>query len=246
MAKAKQTTHKLKWKNLGFIRNGWDESQMIKYSDEGFLWLCRELRNGYRKLNNFTIRDRKWHPTQRSGSRSWDWNGLDEATRKPFAKINPPDLAPKVLPRTLCAEEREELGRTAHSNWVAVLEQQRRCGVEVADADLRPWSDLSDAEREFFRHSGESLALPDYMMWDWLASWRKMVGEKSFRKKMFELSVSAAMQTWNRDWTEAQRYMAADTIVKLSGMLEVPPEDYAPDTKVKTNGKKAGRRYFIA
>jgi hypothetical protein len=223
MTKPKIRTRRLKWKNLGFIPEGWDESQMIKYGDEGFLFLCNELRDDYRKLTNYTVKDRKRRPGWRGGNCSHDWSGLDEANYKPGAKTGPPNQAPKVLRRTLCDEERQQLGRTAHQNWVAVLEQHRKCGREVSDADLRTWLELCDEEREMFRRSGEALALSDYVIWDWLAGWRKMVGEKTFRKKMFELSVSAAMQTWNSDWTDAQRYMATDIIVKLSEMLNVPP-----------------------
>lgn len=222
MAKRQRRTRKLNWKRLGFIPNGWGETQMIKYGDEGFLYLCNELRNDYRKLINFTIKDRKWRPGQRGGNYSHDWSGLDEAIHKSGAKIGPPNLMPKVLPRKLSDAEREELGRIAHKNWVAVLEEQRKCGREVSDGELRPWSDLHDEEREFFRRSGESLALPEYIMWDTLAAWRKLVGEKAFRKKMFELSVSAAIERMNRDWTEGERYRATDVIVKLSGILDVP------------------------
>src|SRR5688572_11647570 len=99
MAKQQRRTRKLKWKHLGFIPNGWDDSQMIKYGDDGFLWLCNELRDDHHKLMNFTIKDRKWRPGQRGGNSSSDWSGLDEAIHKPGAKIGPPNLAPKVLPR---------------------------------------------------------------------------------------------------------------------------------------------------
>src|SRR5580765_2294224 len=109
MAKAKRPARRLKWKHLGFIPNGWG-SLMIKYGDEGFLFLCNELRNDYRKLTNFTIKDRKWRAGQPGGNSSHDWTGLNEAIHKPGAMTGPPNLVQKVVPRALGADEREQLG----------------------------------------------------------------------------------------------------------------------------------------
>ena len=43
---------------------------------------------------------------------------------------------------------------------------------------------------------------------------------KTFRKKMFELSIEAAFQSWLPDWSDAERYRATDIITKLAGMLD--------------------------
>jgi hypothetical protein len=219
---AKPRKIRMNWKQLGFIPSGCDESSMIKYGDEGFLYLCNELRNDYRKVANFTIRDRKWRPGQPSGNGSTDWSGFYEAIDKPGAKIGPPDIFVKLVPRVLSKEERDELGKTAHANWVAVMAERRRCGQAVSDAELRRWDDLSDEERELFRRGAESLAQPEYATWDALTRWRQMVGEKVFRKKMFEVSVSAAFERMTPNWTTAEKYQATAVVVKLSEMLDIP------------------------
>jgi hypothetical protein len=111
------------------------------------------------------------------------------------------------------------LGKTAYHNWVAVQEQQRAAGHPVADAELRPWDELPDADKEMFRRGGESLAPPEAAMCDAVGQMRQKMGEKAFRKKMFELSISAALEKMIPEWTEAERYRAPDIIVKLSGTL---------------------------
>jgi hypothetical protein len=219
----------VKWKNLGFIPNGWDDSRMIKYRDQGFLYLCREYRDDWRKIAGFSVKILK--PAHRKGqgytSCSNDWTGLDEELFKQGADRSPPPVNIHLRPRQLSKEEREEAGQTAHRNWVAVRSQQRAAGQVVADDELRSWDDLPEADRELFRKSGESFALPEHMMWDAVNQMRQKMGEKAFRKKMFEISVSVAMEKMNRDWTEAERYRATDIIVKLSGMLDVS-ESVAP------------------
>jgi len=104
-----------------------------------------------------------------------------------------------------------------------VKKQQRELGQEIPDAEVRNWEELSDEQKEVYRKSADSLALPEYLMWDAIAQMRKKMGEKAFRRKMFELSVSVAFQRLLPDRSEAARYQATDYIVKLSNMLEVPP-----------------------
>lgn len=221
----KRRTPKLKWKNLGFVPHGWDESKMIKYRDPGFLYLCRELRDDWRKLRDYTIKDLKWKPGQGGCNVSHDWAGLDDALSKAGGEPEPPPISLSVKLRELTPDERELLGRESHRHWVAVRKQHRACGQVVADWDLRAWEELSDSEKEVFRKSADSLALPEYLMWDAVAQMRKKMGEKAFRKKMIELSVSVAFERMVPKWSEAQRHHATDYIVKLAGMLVVPPAE---------------------
>jgi hypothetical protein len=225
MAKRRRRTLRLKWKHLGFLPEGWDESRTIKYRDEGFLYLCRLLRNDWREFVKLglTVRDLKWRPGRGGCNCSYDWTGLDDAILRHGRELEPPPLSVRVTARKPGPEEREELGRTAHRNWRAVRQQQRAAGQPVDDADLRPWDELSEGERELFRRGGETLAVPDEMMWAAMAEIRKRMGEKAFRRKMFEVSVSVAIEKLNPDWSEAERYRATHVILNLSEMLEVPP-----------------------
>jgi hypothetical protein len=133
-----------------------------------------------------------------------------------------------VTPRRLSDEEREELGRTAHRNWIAVRKQQHAAGLAVNEDELRPWSDLPDEDKELFRRSGESLALPDEIFLEALKQQRKLMGEKAFRKKMFEIRLSVAIEKMMPEWSEAERYRAIDIVLKLSEMLDVPPSSGSP------------------
>lgn len=213
---------KLKWKNMGFIPHGCDDSKMLKHGDPGFLFLCQQLRDDWRKFSGFTIKDRTWRPGRKSGSSSFDWAGLEDAVYKPGAHVDPPDVGVRVQLRKLTPEERETFGRDAYRTWVAVRSQHKVMGQDVPDEELRPWGDLAEAEKEVFRNSAASLAEPEQMFWDGLAQVRKQMGEKAFRKKMFELSVSVAIEKMLPSVTEAERFWVTDMVVKLSGMLEVP------------------------
>ena len=53
----KSITLHLNWKDLGFMPAVRDESRMIKYRDEAFLYLCRDLRADYRRVMGYTIED---------------------------------------------------------------------------------------------------------------------------------------------------------------------------------------------
>ena len=222
MAKRRRRTLQLKWKHLGFIPEGCDDTRTIKYRDPGFLYLCRELRNDWRSVTGYTIKSLNLRPGQGGCGGSYDWTGLDDALFKVGSDIEPPPCTVSIKPRTLTAEEREEAGREAHRQWVAVR-QQRAAGHPVDDQELRTWNELPDQEKEVFRRGGESLALPEKIMWDAVAQMRQKMGEKAFRKKMFEISVSVAFERMIPAWTEAERFYATDFIAKLSGMLEVPP-----------------------
>jgi hypothetical protein len=218
---------RLKWKNLGFIPPGCDDSQMIKYPDKGFLYLCLLLRNDWREYVKlgFTTKDRKWRPGQGGGNGSYDWTGLREAIDKIGGEPEPPELSIRVTVRKPLPEEREHLGQTAHRNWQAVRHQQREAGEAVDDAQLRPWAELSDVDRELFRKSGEMLAVSEETMWAAVAEMRKRMGERAFRRKLFELCVSISFERMNPDWSPAERENATRRMVGLSEMLEVPPPD---------------------
>jgi hypothetical protein len=218
----------MKWKNLGFVPDGWDESRMIKYGDTGFLYLSRLLRDDWRQFRGYTIKDRRWRPGQGGCNASYDWTGLNEAIAKTGTNLQPPPVALSVKPRQLSPDERESLGREAHRNWMAVRKQQRAAGQVVPDEELREWKELSEDLKELFRRSAESLALPEYLMWDAVAEMRRKMGEKAFRKKMFEVSVSVAFERMLPSWSEAERFRATHVIVGLSEMLEVPPTPWRP------------------
>lgn len=201
----------------------------MKYRDDGFLYLCRELRNDALNFykHRYTVRDRKFRPGQGGRNVSTDWTGFDEAIFKNGPDLSMPPMSVWLQPRELTPEEREKAGRIAHQNWVAVRLQNRAAGEPIDDADLRPWDELADAEKDTFWKAGESLALPDAVMWDLFNQMRKKMGEKAFRKKLFEVSLSVAIERMMPDWSEAERYRATDYIVKLAGMLDVPPEKSA-------------------
>ena len=220
---AKRRTSTLKWKNLGFVPEGWDESKMIEYGDPGFLYLCRQLRDDWRSFRGYTIKDLKWKPGQGGCDVSHDWTGLNEALFKVGGNPDPPPIAPSVKLREFSPEERESLGRDSHRHWVSVNEQRRALGRAVHDDEPRAWDDLSDEQREVYRKSADSLAMPEYLMWDAVAQMRQRMGEKAFRKKLFELSVSVTFEKMLPSWSEAERYRATDLIVKLSEMLDVSP-----------------------
>ena len=223
MAKRRRRTSQLKWKHLGFTPEGCDDSRTSKYGDPGFLYLCQELRDDWRRVRGYTIKNLRHRPGQRGCNSSFDWTGLDDALSKAGADIGPPPCTVRLGTRALAPEEREALGREAHRNWVAVRKQQRVLGQAVPDEELRAWDELSDEQKEVFRRSAESLALPERAMWDAVAVMRQKMGEKSFRRKMFEISVSVAFEKMAPAWTEAERYRATDIIVNLSEMLYVPP-----------------------
>jgi hypothetical protein len=54
------------------------------------------------------------------------------------------------------------------------------------------------------------------------------MGEKAFRKKMFEIRLSVAIEKMMPEWSEAERYRAIDIVLKLSEMLDVPPSSGSP------------------
>jgi hypothetical protein len=85
---------------------------------------------------------------------------------------------------------------------VAVLEQQRAEGREVLESELRAWGELSESDRNRFRRAGESFAMSDHVMMDVLLAWRKQVGEKAFRRKLFEMSVSVMLEGAMPNWAE--------------------------------------------
>lgn len=181
------------------------------------------LRDDWRSFTGYRVKDLKHRPGQGGGNASFDWDGLDEALNKRGANVESPPTTVRLTYRTLSAEEREALGRYAHRHWVAVREQQRAAGQSVADEELRPWDELPDAEKELFRRGGESMAAPEEAMWAAIGKHCELMGEKAFRRKMFELSVSVAVEKLNPDWSDAERYRATDLILKLSEMLDVPP-----------------------
>jgi len=205
---------------------------MIEFGDEGFLYLCRQLRDDWRSFRGFSVHDLKCHPGDGGYNVSHDWTGLKEEIAKRGGNLAPPLVDVQVRLHKPGPEEREELGRTAHANWVAVRRRQRAEGQAVDEKDLRPWQELTEKEQGLFRQSGEALALPDRIMWEGVAQMRKKMGEKAFRKKMFELSVSVAVERMMPDWSEAERFRATHGLVGLSEMLEVPPQDETPPRRV--------------
>jgi hypothetical protein len=152
----------------------------------------------------------------------FDWKGLGDAIFAAGADLKPPPSTIRLTYRVPGKEVRELLGREAHRQWRAVRKQQQLAGQAVADDELRPWHQLSDAEQEVFRKGGESLAMPEEAFWAELERQRKLMGEKAFRKKIFELSVAAVIKKENPNWTEAERYQVSDIIEKLSEMFDVP------------------------
>lgn len=205
MAKRKRQTPGIKWKNLGF------------------LYLCRELRNDPQNFykHRYTIRDRKFRPGQGGRNVPTDWGGLDEAIFKHEPNLSLPPLSCPLRPRHLTAEEREEAGRTAYLNWAAVKQQQAG-GEPAGQPEVRPWEELTEREKDVFRKAGESLATPENMMWDMLGQIRKRMGEKAFRRNLFEVTLPVAIERMLPDVSEAERHYVTDYIVKLSRMLDVP------------------------
>ena len=159
MSKQRRRTLTLKWKNLAFIPEGYDESRMITRGEPGFLYLCRLLRDDWRQLRGYAVKDLKFRPGTGGCSASYDWTGLDDALLKPGADVESPSKTIAVKAQTSSADERESLGRTAHQNWVAVRKQQRADGQAVPYEDLQGWVELFEEKRELFRRSGETLAL---------------------------------------------------------------------------------------
>src|SRR5688500_487281 len=94
-------------------------------------------------------------------------------------------------------QERESYGRSAHRVWMAIKEHQQAAGRPVAEGDLVPWEQLSEAEKEIFRQSGEDLAggatQREQAMWAELERRRAEMGEKAFREKMYSICVSNAV-----------------------------------------------------
>ena len=159
---------------------------MITREEPGFLYLCRLLRDDWRQLRGYTVKDLKFRPGTGGCSASYDWTGLDDALLKPGADVEPPSKTIAVKARKLSTGERESLGRTAHRNWVAVRKQQRADGQAVPHEDLQGWVELSEENGELFRRSGETLALPEELMWRAVEAMRETMGEKAFRKKIFD------------------------------------------------------------
>jgi hypothetical protein len=94
MAKQRRTEQKLSWKKLGFIPPGYDDSRMIKYGDDGFLYLCRELRDDWREFSKrgYTVRVRNFRPGQGGRNCAHDWTGLNEALIRHIARRSSPHL----------------------------------------------------------------------------------------------------------------------------------------------------------
>jgi hypothetical protein len=222
MAQKGRRSARFKWKHMGFIPRGWDDLRAIKYGDPGFLYLCRQLRDDWRQVRDYCVRDLKFRPGQGGRNVSYDWTGLDDALVNPGAKVEPPRTTAPVRVRKLNPEERESFGQEAHRHWVAVRTQQLALGEAVSEEELIAWDNLPKDKKQLFSRSGESLAMPDYVMLETAAALRKNMGEKAFRRKMFEICVSVAFERMLPEWTEAQRYHAHDMIVKLSEMLDVP------------------------
>lgn len=125
---------------------------------------------------------------------------------------------------------REELGVWAHTIWLTVMKQQRKAGLPANKRDLTLWDELDGPGKEVFRKSGETLlatkkAKEDYdeMMWAEVARQRKIMGERAFRAKVFEISVAEVIDRIAHQMTDAEKYQATSVIVKLAGMLETPP-----------------------
>ena len=122
------------------------------------------------------------------------------------------------------AEEREILAEQAHRVWHTVQVQRKKAGERIADTDLKAWHELPDVEKRAFREAGEENALADGEMWSQVEAMRAAMGEKAFRQRVFEICITEAVSRIADHKTDAERYRAADVIIKLAGMLDVPDQ----------------------
>jgi hypothetical protein len=131
--------------------------------------------------------------------------------------------------KPLTADEREALGKWAKRVSQSVSEFEKEAGKTVKANDLLAWQDLSEEDRELYRKGGEAIAggslRSEQAMWDQLALIRAEMGEKAFRKKIFSICIDIAVEGLAPHLSELDRYKAVESIVGLSGMLEVPEEE---------------------
>ena len=129
---------------------------------------------------------------------------------------------------TYHAEIREACGIAAHRAFLTIKENEKLAGRPILDADLTPWDQLDAGQREVFRRSGEDLGYgetpSEQVMWNELERRRDEMGEKAFREKMFSLCVSIAVEGVQPQIPRCDWERTVEGIVKMAGMLEVPPE----------------------
>lgn len=134
----------------------------------------------------------------------------------------------------LTAEERESLGKWARRVVQAVKENEKAAGKEVGTDDLKPWHELGEAEKEVYRQSGVDLdggaIRSEQFMLAQLARTREMMGEKAFRERMYHMAVGVVLERVAQGMDEHEREKAVEIIVKMAGMLEVPPANPLDDS----------------
>ena len=123
-------------------------------------------------------------------------------------------------------EVREACGVAAHRAFITIRENEKAAGIEVPEADLKPWDQLEEAQKEVFRKSGEDLNYgetpSEQAFWNELERRRAEMGEKAFRAKVFEITIDEAIRRIAPNLNDAEHYRAVHVIVGLAGMLEVP------------------------
>jgi hypothetical protein len=126
-------------------------------------------------------------------------------------------------------EERESYGKWARRMWQAIKENEQAAGKPVDELDLVPWEQLSEADKEIFRQSGQDMSggatRREQAMWAELERRREEMGEKAFREKMYSICVGIALERIAPGAPEHEREKTTDVIVKMAGMLEVPKDE---------------------
>ena len=147
--------------------------------------------------------------------------------------------------RKLTTEEREDLGKWARRVSQSVREFEKAAGKTVNEDELRPWNEISEDDREIFRKGGEIFAndvLPSEQAYlDQLARTRAEMGEKAFRQKMFSICIDVAVERIASNLSELERHKAAEAIVGLSGMLDVPNDEDEAATKLSAIKEQLAR-----